>query len=236
MTHYEVAFKLQHECPYNSFSRKHPGVVISHWCNWSRDVLEIGQRTTPDAVVRKSISELLTGLGTRIIRRTRARTNLQMVLQHCACDKIPPPTLPTFERRNCLELQPAVYTRGWEWYRVVAFAQRDLKNLFKDLDKHCKVEIGSRRTISDESVRETFPVSTAALFGGLTGRQRQALISALDSGYYSIPRTATAGEIARRLRLPRTSFSDHLRKAENKVLQAVEPYLLLKPAEVSEPQ
>src|SRR5437016_14000944 len=40
MTHYEVAFKLQHECPYNAFSTKYPSVIISHWCNWSRDVLE----------------------------------------------------------------------------------------------------------------------------------------------------------------------------------------------------
>jgi predicted DNA binding protein len=231
MTHYEVAFKLQHDCPYNSFSIKHPAVVISHWCNWSRDVLEIGHRNLQDIAVKKGINELLKELGTRILRRTHATANLQVVLQHCACDKLPPPTLPVIERRNCLELQPAVYTGGWEYYRVVAFSERDLKNLFKDLDKHCKVEVGSRRTISDESVRETFPVSTAALFGSLTDRQRRALISALEGGYYSMPRSATAGEIARRLRLPRTSFTDHLRKAENKVLQAVEPYLLLKPPE-----
>src|SRR5271169_1051155 len=151
---------------------------------------------------------------------------------HCACDKIPPPTLPVIENRNCLELQPAIYSEGWEWYRVIAFSERDLKNLFKDLDAHCNVEITSRRSISDESVRDTFLLSTASLFGNLTQKQTRALMTALDNGYYRLPRSANAGEIAGLMGVPRTSFEDHLRKAENKVLQAVGPYLRLKPAEV----
>ena len=231
MTHYEVAFKLQHDCPYNSFSKEHPAAVISHWCNWSRDVLEIGHRNIGDSQVQRALHELVKQLGTKVMRRSLTTGNLQVVLQHCACDKIPPPTLPVIERRNCLELQPAVYTGGWEWYHVVAFSERDLKNLFSDLDKHCNIEVVSRRTVSDESVRETFPVSTAALFGALTDKQLRALIVALDNGYYNMPRGSTAGEIARKMRLPRTSFGDHLRKAENKVLQAVGPYLRLKGTE-----
>jgi len=160
-------------------------------------VLEIAHKDLEDQTIVRSIRDLIKQLGTKVIRRSQAMTNLQVVLQHCACDKLPPPTLPVIERRNCLEIQPTLYTGGWEWYRVVAFSERDLRNLFKDLDKHCAVEITSKRAISDESVRETFPVSTATLLGKLTSRQLQALVVALDNGYYNIPRTATAGEIAR---------------------------------------
>ena len=136
MTHYEVAFKLQHDCPYNAFSKKHPSVVISHWCNWSRDVLEISHRDFQnDSEMKLDIQELTKSLGTKIIRRSYAKSNLQVVLMHCACDSIPPPTLPAIEKRNCLELQPAIYSEGWEWYRVIAFSERDLKNLFRDLDR-----------------------------------------------------------------------------------------------------
>lgn len=230
MTHYEVAFKLQHECPYNAFSKEHPGVVISHWCNWSRDVLEIAHRDLENRTMLRSIHQLVKQLGTKVIRRTQARSNLQVVLQHCACDKLPPPTLPVIEKRNCLELQPAVYTDGWEWYHVVAFSERDLRDLFKDLDEYCILEVVSKRTISDESVRETLAVSTAMLLGNLTTKQLRALVVALDNGYYNLPRGATAGEIAKRLHIPRTSFVDHLRKGENKVLQAIGPYLRLEPA------
>jgi predicted DNA binding protein len=229
MVHFEVAFKLQHECPYNAFSGIHPGAVISHWCNWSRDVLEIAHVDLRDAQIQRSIHALRKALGTKVIRRTSAGSNLQIVLQHCACDKIPPPTLPVIEEHNCLELQPAIYTGGWEWYRVIAFSERDLRQLFKDLGKDCKLEITSRRSIPNESIHDTLLVSTAALFGQLTLKQRRALISALDQGYYRMPRIATAGEIAKRLSVPRTSYVDHLRKAENKILQAVGSYLRLNP-------
>lgn len=134
------------------------------------------------------------------------------------------------EQHNCLELQPAVYTQGWEWYRVITFSEKDIKSLFKDLGKY-DVQVVSRRTVLDESVRDTFVLSTRTLFGDLTNKQRRALITALDNGYYSLPRQATAEEIARRAGVPRTSFVDHLRKAENKVLRSVGPYLRLKPEE-----
>ena len=227
MAHSEVAFKLQHECPYNAFSKRYPSVVVSHWCNWSRDVLEIAHVDLGDGRMQRGMHDLTRALGTRVIRRSSASSNVQIVLQHCACDKIPPPTLPVIEGHNCLELQPVVYTGGWEWYRVIAFSEKDIRQLFKDLDKYCKVEITSRRLISNESIRDTLLVSTAMLFGGLTLKQRRALISALDQGYYEMPRNATAGEIAKRLGVPRTSYVDHLRKAENKVLGAVGSYLRL---------
>jgi len=230
MAHFEVAFKLQHDCPYNAFSKMHPAILISHWCNWSRDVLEITHADLRDSHVQKSIHELTKALKTTVIRRSLASSNLQVVLQHCACDKIPPPTLPVIEGHNCLDLQPAVYTGGWEWYRVIAFSEKDLRQLFKDLDKCCKVEVTSRRTIPNESIRDTLLVSTATLFGRLTVKQRRALMTALDQGYYYMPRRATAGEIAEKLGVPRTSYVDHLRKAENKVLQAVGSYLRLNPS------
>lgn len=234
MTHYEISFKLQHDqCPYNQFSKAHPSVVISHWCNWSKDVLEISHKEIQgDQVVKQDVQKLMRSLGAKVIRRSFARANVQVVLMHCACDQIPPPTLPVIEKRNCLELQPAVYSDGWEWYRVIAFSDRDLKDLFKDLDQHCStIEIISRRSITDESVRDTFLLSTASLFGTLTDKQAKALMTALDNGYYRLPRGATAGDIARLMGVPRTSFVDHLRKAENKVIQAAGPYLRLKPAE-----
>ena len=156
-------------------------------------MLEIAHRDLQDERIQKSIQEMTRSLGAKVIRRSYAKSNLQVVLQHCACDKIPPPTLPVIERRNCLELQPAVYTEGWEWYRVIAFSERDIKNLFKDLEDTCDVTVVSRRTIKEESVRDTYLISAASIFGSLTNRQTRALIAALDNGYYRMPRAATAG-------------------------------------------
>lgn len=229
MTYYELAFKLQHDdCPYNDFSKEHPSTVISHWCNWSRDVLEISHGQ--DANASKEIRKMFRTLGSKVIRRSFAKTSLQMVLQHCTCDKLPPPTLPTIEKHNCLNLQPMVYTGGWEWYHVTAFSEDDIKRLFKELEKkHCDVEVTSRKAISEESVHSSLLISAGSLLNDLTEKQARALVAAIDNGYYNLPRSATAMEIARRLGVPRTSFVDHLRKAQNKLIRTVGPYVRLKP-------
>ena len=224
-------FKLQHDCPYCNFSRDHPSAAISHWCNWSRDVLEITHGGPKSTHEQLAIRQMLKNIGSKVIRTSRAASNLQVVLQHCACDKLPPPTLPTIEKRNCLNLQPMIYTGGYEWYRVMAFSERDMKQLFRDLERHCTVEVTSRRSVSEESIHTDSLVSTASLLGGLTRKQANALLVALDNGYFNLPRSATAVELAQRLGVPRTSFVDHLRKAQNKIIRGVGPYLRLRPAE-----
>jgi predicted DNA binding protein len=234
MTYYEITFKLQHECPYNNFSKDYPSTVISHWCNWSKDVLEIAagsQGNSSDPRAKQEIREIFKTLGSKIIRKSFASSRVQIVLQHCACDKLPPPTLPTIEKYNCLNLQPVVYTGGWEWYRVMAFSEKDIKQLFKDLDrKHCKIEVTSRKSISEESIHSSLLIPAASLLGDLTEKQSRALIAALDNGYFNMPRTASAMEIANRLGIPRTSFVDHLRKAQNKLIRTIGPYVRLRPS------
>src|SRR5437867_11508175 len=106
MTHYEVAFKLQHDCPYNAFSTKYPSVIISNRRNWCRDVLEIAHKDLEDQTIVRSIRDLIKQLGTKVIRTSKALTNLQAALQHCACDNPAPPTPPVIERRNCPHTQP----------------------------------------------------------------------------------------------------------------------------------
>jgi hypothetical protein len=50
-------------------------------------------------------------------------------------------------------------------------------------------------------------------------------LSALDYGYYQVPKRLTAEEIARKQRVPRTTYEEHVRKAESKILRAMAPYM-----------
>ncbi len=227
MTHYEVGFKLQHDCPMNDFSRKYPSVVMAWWCNFDKDVLEVSSGDLGGSKEFKSdLDKMILGIGGRQTRRTTTGTKVQVVLR-CDCMKAEYSTTRVFEKNNCLELQPSVLAEGWEWYRVIAFSENDLKALFIDLDKRCYVEIVSNKAVEQGSVRDTFVISTPSLLGGLTGNQADALQRALDSGYYLVPKKATTKEIAKQLGLPRTTFEERLRKAESKVLQSVGPYMQL---------
>jgi hypothetical protein len=52
----------------------------------------------------------------------------------------------------------------------------------------------------------------------LSPRQREALAVARERGYYEWPREVTAGELAAELGVAKTTFLEHLRRAESKLL------------------
>lgn len=231
MTLYEAAFRLQHDCPFNDLSKQNPELVISSWCNSQTDVMEISaDDPSAFAHLQKDLKSVEKALGTKITRKSNSSRNLQIVIQHCGCENVPAPVSPVFEKNNCLELQPTVYRGGWEYYRLVSFSEKDLKKVFSTLEPYCKVEIISKRSIPEGAVKETMLVSTSSLFGGLTRKQMQALVFALENGYYQVPKKVTTEQMASKLRLPRTTYEEHLRKAEGKVLRSMSPYISLGPA------
>ncbi|TNA16087.1 hypothetical protein EMF73_33795, partial [Klebsiella pneumoniae] len=69
----------------------------------------------------------------------------------------------------------------------------------------------------------------------LTPRQRQAIVLAFARGYYRIPHAVTTGELAQALEISREAFDALLRKAENKLLAALFPYLAAQSASRESP-
>jgi hypothetical protein len=61
------------------------------------------------------------------------------------------------------------------------------------------------------------------LFAGLTERQQQVLRTALDRGYYDVPRDVTYEDIARDLDCSASTVGQHLRRIEARVLSAIVP-------------
>jgi hypothetical protein len=55
----------------------------------------------------------------------------------------------------------------------------------------------------------------------LTSRQRQALITAYSLGYYDVPRKVSSKEVSRHLNMDKSTFVEHLRKAERKIVAQV---------------
>jgi predicted DNA binding protein len=230
MTLYETAFRLQHDCPLNDLSKQHPELVMSSWCNSDTDVLEISGEGVEREQIQEDIDSMWQKMKVKPLRRSSSQRDLQVVIHHCHCEIIAAPVTPVFEKNHCLELQPCVYKGGWEYYRMVSFSEKDARNVFGTLGRYCKVEVISRRVIRSGAVKETMLVSTQALFGGLTRKQVQALVFALENGYYQVPKKVTTEEMASKLKLPRTTYEEHLRKAEGKVLRSMAPYITMSPA------
>jgi len=228
MAVFEIEFRLQHDCPYNDLSRKYPELLFTDWCNYSKEVLEISFKDLSEfQQVQDDIEQYLNKAGRKVIRKSFTGSNSQLIVHDCLCSTVGRSVSSVLEKHNCLELQPTIYRDGWEWYRMIAFKQKDVKAVFDELGEFSKFEIISRTNRPDYSLRETFAISTNKLFGELTGKQRNALLAALDNGYYRVPKKVTTDEIAQHLGLPRTTYEEHLRKAESKVLRSVAPYLEL---------
>ncbi|WP_129114737.1 helix-turn-helix domain-containing protein [Halegenticoccus tardaugens] len=74
-----------------------------------------------------------------------------------------------------------------------------------------------RTGITVDRIRGYVP-GTSHLRSLLTDRQRAALDAAVELGYYDTPRRATAADVAAELGCARSTASEHLRKAEARVL------------------
>jgi len=227
LAHFDVGFKLRHDCPFNVLSREFPSVVMAWWTNYDQDVLEVsGGMSDANETYQRKLQSAIRAMGGSIVRRTVTSSTLQLVISWDG-KKYEYSTSRVFMKHGCLVLQPTIHTEGWEWYRVVAFSEKDLKDMFKELDGTSEVEVMSKKTVGEGTVRDTLVITTSSLLGGLTSNQAEALVLALDSGYYRVPKKATTEDVAARVGVPRTTYDEHLRKAESKVMQSVAPYVQL---------
>jgi len=114
---------------------------------------------------------------------------------------------------------------GWEEYKAIGFRDTDYKKMFKDLGALGPIEIVEKKMLPERSMRDTFAITLSTVFSELTEKQIESLLMALDYGYYKIPKQITAEEIAGKSHFARTTYEQHLRKAESKILQAISPYV-----------
>jgi len=223
---FEVSFKVQHDCPYTRFSKKHPEVRLVEWCNNRIHVMEVD---CPDietfTMIEKDLTELLLWKGGKILKKNFLDRNLQLIVKTCRCSKISPNISSIIEKNSCLHIPPESYYGGWEEYRVMGFRESDYRRMFRELGELGPVQILQKKALPEKSLRDAFVISMSSVFSELTDKQVNSLLAALEYGYYQVPKKITAEEIALKHHVPRTTFEEHLRKAESKILRAIAPYV-----------
>jgi len=222
---YEISFKFQHDCPFNNLSKKYPSVMFAAWCNYSSEFMEI---KCNELELFNQLQLELRGWaetrGSRILHSSFDDKGGLILAMTCACDRRGSPTT-VIEDNNCLQIDPTTYFEGWENYRIIGFDQESVSKLFNRLEKIGELEMVGRKPIRTGSLRHSFVISLTDLFSRLTEKQINALMQALEAGYYRLPKKVTTERIAEILNVPRTTFEEHMRKAESKVMSAVAPYI-----------
>jgi hypothetical protein len=192
------------------------------WCNREHEVFEMIVEEHEDyAAVMEEISKLH-----GIIGKSSDRDKVHLVMKSCYCE-LENSVSKNIDACNLLHVLPIVYEQGWEYYRVIAFRHKDLEKLLQRLgEKGFEFEI-LRKVPFDGFIASSLTLTADALFSDLTEKQISALLTAYENGYYRLPRKADIKEIAFKEQVPRTTFQEHLKKAENKLVAALVPYIQL---------
>ena len=218
---YQASFRIRHECPYRELSEAYPDLTIREWYLSDCQVLEVTAGETPDGDVLDAIERL----GT-VLHESSGESGLHVVLQSCLCS-LEESIIERFEAHDCLYQPPTVHRQGWEHYTVIAFDEANIAALYDDLEADRDIEVLSKRGLEETRVPHSQLAPIDQLFDGVTDRQLAALRLALDSGYYEQPRKASVSELAERTSVARSTYEEHLRKAENKVLTNVGRFVRL---------
>ena len=221
MSLYEASFRVKHECPYREISERYPDLTIREWYLDDCQVIEI---TAPGSPTDDLLDEI-DRLGT-VLHESIDDTGLHVVTQSCLCS-LEDSIIERFETHNCLYQPPTIHRQGWEHYSVIAFDERDIRALLHELEADRDIEVLSKTAITEQRIPHSMLAPVDQLFEDVTERQMAALRLALESGYYQQPRKTSLRDLADQTAVARSTYEEHLRKAENKLLTNAGQFLRL---------
>lgn len=205
--------RVHHPCPYCDLSVQFPGTMLLLWCDNRRDVFLV---SAPDPSELRSV---LRELRSSFHARPLVQEGRDAVVALPDFEWNDPPSVTGVARRSGVwTLHPVVYSRGTETYRFLASSKTALHRLILRIRRLGDVEILSVTERTDLAQVRSLPISTVHVFEGLTDRQARSLVAAYDGGLFSVPSTGSWSEVARREGLSRSTFGEHLRKGQLRLL------------------
>jgi predicted DNA binding protein len=223
---YEITLRFQHQCPYSDLSRRFPRARISLWDNLHREFLDARSDNPKDwPRMNRELESLAKNKGSRILRKTSDGKSYQFQIMTCACER-KGSTLDMVMQSDCLFVPPIKFEEGWETYHIVGFDKGAPARLLEKFGAKGEAEIASQKDIEIESFDQSSVMPLMDPLSGMTSMQLNALATSMALGYYRLPRRTSTGKIAASLKVPRTTFQEHRKKAESKLMAALAPYVL----------
>ena len=223
---YELSLRFQHHCPYSDVSRKFPTARISLWDNLQKEFLDVRSTGSKDWLEMNAELESLARIkGSRILRKTSDGRGYHFMIMTCACER-KGTTLDWIMENDCLFIPPIQFFGGWETYHAVSFEKGAAKKLLAKFSSKGKAEIEALNRVDAGTLSQSSFMPLMDPLSTMTPMQVSALATSMAMGYYRRPRRTSTGKIAASLRVPRTTFQDHRKKAESKLMAALAPYVL----------
>jgi hypothetical protein len=124
-----------------------------------------------------------------------------------------------FIARGFLHYGPSQHEGGRERRSLLTISDRDsVDAAFDEIRTEYEAELVVERITSTSPPNSIDSLSSE----GLSPAQRKAFQLARAQGYYEYPRKVTANELADQLGVTKSTFIEHIRKAENAILTKIE--------------
>lgn len=137
------------------------------------------------------------------------------IVVRCQCP--PYGTTAMIRSMGCSVVYPIIEVGSDEHYTIVAPSRERLRASVERLkEEGARVDVDRVSEVHGDAIDVN--VSLSSLTGQLTPRQLEALLLAVQEGYYQTPRSVEAEELATQLGIGRSTFQEHLRKAEQALL------------------
>lgn len=222
MTLSEIVLKVAYDSPFIDLTRRFPSAKIFSWCNGQNDICEVVVENPDEySLVMEQIPEVH-----GFIEESSDQSKIYLVVHKCSCTK-QNSVRELIGNLNLLHVSPEVLEKGWGFNRIIAFRHEDLEELLQGMEEGGWVFEILRKVPFDGFISSSLTLTAEALFSDLTQKQVNALLTAHRHGYYVRPRKADVQTIAAEKHVSRTTFQEHLNKAENKLITALVPYMQL---------
>lgn len=213
--------------PFNNLSKMFPEANISRWCNLQVDILEINSQKKGEIdLIQSSLRKMLRNLSAKLIHVSSFSDRSLEVVIRCRC-ALNNSSVSIIEASNCIPVMPITYRNGQESCEILSFDRKDMRKALDNLTKVANVKIESQGSIIRPNARTSMTISVDDFFGQLTQKQLDALVQSMEMGYYNFPRKRTIAEIASLLKIHPSTFEEHLRKAEIKIMRSISPYAMM---------
>src|SRR5437899_1079399 len=119
MSLWEISFRTQYDYPFMKISARHPGLPISMWCIWNREMIQV---PTQDENVLDQIAKEIRKAGKCIDQWAEAGDSRIFMLK-CTCANWDSPWN-VWEPHEAVDAPPAIFQDGWGYFRVIAFGEK----------------------------------------------------------------------------------------------------------------
>jgi len=221
---FEVVLKVSFNAFFLDLTRRFPSTSIYIWCNRENDVIEVIVRNPEEYPL--VMEEIRKHPILDVLEEISDARRLYLNVHECNCMK-ENTIIRHIGELDILNIFPNIAENGWGYHRLIVFKHEDFEELLRRLEKWGWVYKILRKAPLDGFIASSLILRADTLFSDLTERQIDAVLTAHRHGYYNLPRQADVQTIAEKEKVPRTTFQEHLKKAENKVLGGLVPYIQL---------